>query len=97
MYCRFNSYSTFITNIFNKLSTEQYTPLKNDGVFPTSQHVQDFSFGEISKIIRSLDVNKAHGDDDISVTMIKICDNSLVTVITVIHWLRSLAHCYGHY
>ena len=38
----------------------------------------DFSFEEISKIIRSPDVNKAHGHDDISIRMIKICDNSLV-------------------
>ena len=27
---------------------------------------------------RWLDVNKAHGHDDISIRMIKICDNSLV-------------------
>ena len=59
---------------------------ENDSVLPTSQHVLtqsrlhsiDFSCEEISKIIRSLDVNKAHGQDDISIRMIKTCDNSLV-------------------
>ena len=29
-------------------------------------------------MIRSPDVNKAHGHDDVSIRMIKICDNSLV-------------------
>ena len=59
---------------------------ENDSVLPTSQHVLtqsrlhsiDFSCEEITKIMRSLDGNKAHGQDDISIRMIKICDNSLV-------------------
>ena len=68
-------------NIFNKFFAEQCTPLKNNSILPTSQHVLtqsrlhsiDFSFEEISKIIRSLD----HGHDDISIRMIKICDTDL--------------------
>ena len=32
----------------------------------------------ILKTIRSLDVNKAHGSDDISVRMMKICDEAIV-------------------
>ena len=35
----------------------------------------DFNEGEILKIITALNVNKAHDHDDISITMIKICDN----------------------
>ena len=78
-------------NIFNKFFAEQCTPLKSDSVPPTSQHVLtqsklhpiNFSFEEISKIIRSLDVNKAHGHDDIS-RMIKICDDSLVRPLSLL-------------
>ena len=29
------------------------------------------------KILRSLDINKAHGHDDISVRMVKICDDTI--------------------
>ena len=63
-----------------------------DSVLPTSQHVLtqsrlhsiDFSFEQILKIIRSLDVKKAHGHDDISIRMIKNCDNSLVRPLSVL-------------
>ena len=34
----------------------------------------DFNEGEILKIIRALNINKAHGHDGISIRMIKICD-----------------------
>ena len=73
-------------NILNNLFLGQCTSLKNDSAFPTSQrflslsrlHPLDFSLDEILKIIRSLDVNKPHGHDDISIRMIKMRDKSLV-------------------
>ena len=37
----------------------------------------DFSNNDILKIIRSLDPNKAHGHDKISIAMVKICDDSI--------------------
>ena len=37
----------------------------------------DFSNNNILKIIRSLDPNKARGHDMISITMVKICDDSI--------------------
>ena len=54
--------------------------MKNNSVLPTSQHVLtqsrlqsiDFSFGEISNMISSLDVNKAHVHDDCSADRNKI-------------------------
>ena len=66
-------------NLFNKFFAKQCTLLKNDSVIPTSQrflarsrlHPFKFSLDEIPKIIRSPDVNKAHGHDDISVAMTK--------------------------
>ena len=36
-----------------------------------------FSDEEILKIIRSLDPNKAHGHDNISIWMIKLCDKEI--------------------
>ena len=36
------------------------------------------------KIIRALNVNKAHGFDDISIRMIKICDKSLLYPLILI-------------
>ena len=41
-------------------------------------HVINFSLDKILKIIRSFDVNKAHGHDDILIQMIKIFEKSLV-------------------
>ena len=38
----------------------------------------DFNEEEILKIIRGLIIHKAHGHDNISIRMIKICDKSLL-------------------
>ena len=75
-------------NIFNKffpnnvllsvLSTSQHV------LTPSRLHLIDFSFEEISKIIRSLDVNKSHGHDDNSIRMIKICHNLLVRPLSLL-------------
>ena len=40
---------------------------------------------KILKIIRSLDCNKAHGWDDMSVSMVKICDSSIVRPLCLIY------------
>ena len=77
--------------IFHKLFAEQSTPLKNDSVLPTIQHVPtqprlhsiNSSFEEIPTIIRLLNVNKGHGNTDISIRMIMICDNSLVRPLSL--------------
>ena len=73
-------------NIFNNFFAEQCTPLKNSSVLPQNQmfltqsrvNCIDFNGGEILKIVRALNIHKAHGHDDISIRMIKICDKSLV-------------------
>ena len=44
----------------------------------------DFNEGEILKIIRVLNINKAHGHDDISIRMIKICDESLLKPLSIL-------------
>ena len=44
----------------------------------------DFSNDEILKLIRSLNVLKAHGHDGTSIRMIKICDKYLVKPLIVL-------------
>ena len=39
----------------------------------------------ILKIIRALHVSKAHGCDDISICMIKICDQSIIKPLPIIY------------
>ena len=73
-------------NIFNKFFPDQCTPLKNGSVLPKNQIfltqsricTLDFNEEELMKIIRNLKVHKAHGHDDISIRMIKICDKSIL-------------------
>ena len=73
-------------NIFNKFFADQCTPLKNDSALPTSQMfltpsrlcTLNFNEEEIIKIIRNLNVHKAHGHDDISIRIIKICEKSIL-------------------
>ena len=40
---------------------------------------------KVLKIIRSLDCNKAHGLDDMSVSVVKICDSSIVRPLCLIY------------
>ena len=46
-------------------------------------HLKGDNKGEILKIIRALNMNKAHGHDDISIRMIKICDESLLKPLLI--------------
>ena len=73
-------------NIFNKFFADQCQPLNNAIDLPTNQIFLtqsrlgslDFNEGERLQIIRALNINKAHGHDDISVRMIKVCDRLLL-------------------
>ena len=44
----------------------------------------DFEYQDILKIIRALDINKAHGYDNISIGMIKICDSIIAKPLSII-------------
>ena len=44
----------------------------------------DFNEGKILKIIRARNIKKAHGHDDISIRMIKICDESLLKPLLIL-------------
>ena len=79
-------------NIFNKFFAEQCITLKNDSKLPSNQTFLtqsrwsslDFNKEEILKIIRALNIHKAHGHDDISIRMIKICDKSLLKPLIIL-------------
>ena len=83
------------TNYFNDFFVSQCRPLNNNSEIPETQsYVTNtklssgiFESKDISNIIRSLDVNKAHGHDNISIRMLKICEllwNHLQSVLTVV-------------
>ena len=45
----------------------------------------NFTNDDIFKIIRSFNINKAHGHDDISVAIIKICDKAILEPLSIIY------------
>ena len=89
--------SAFVTDfeekskIFNSFFAKQCTLLSNNSVLPseftymTEERIQSITFSEsdVIKIIRTLNVNKAHGHDNISVRMIKLCINTVALPLTL--------------
>ena len=79
-------------NIFNTFFAEQCTPLNNSSLLPVNQmfltqsrlNFINFNEDEILKVIRALNIHKAHGHDDISIRMIKICDKSLLKPLIIL-------------
>ena len=77
---------------FNKFFASRCTPLKNDSVLPTLlEHESEARFSKITftddqilKILRALDINKAHGHDEISIRMLKLCDKSIITPLSIL-------------
>ena len=89
-------------NFFNKFFTEQCTPLKNSSVLPINQIILTqsrlnsiyFNEEEVLKIIRALNIHKAHSHDDISIRMIKICDKSLLKPLILLFRNSTKSSCY---
>ena len=79
-------------NHFNSFFVSHCTPLNNNSKVPGSQtYITDsklsslqFEDKDIIKIIRSLDINKAHGHDDISIRMLKICYLTIIKPLSII-------------
>ena len=73
-------------NHFNTFFTSQCTPVTNDSALHnTPNSVSNVSLPSIQfedqdilKIIYSLNYNKSHGYDDISIRLLKICNYSIV-------------------
>ena len=89
----------FVTNFQNKAEilndyfVRQCSLNMNDSLLPRSYITRCNNFLEtteidadkILKIIRSLDCNKTHGWDDMSVSTVKICDSSIVRPLCLIY------------
>ena len=68
-------------NLFNDFSCKQCTPVANDSTLPTLLETPNETLSsieiigsDIGKIIKALKVNKAHGQDEISIRMLKLCE-----------------------
>ena len=89
-------------NIFNTFFAEQCTPLNNSSVLPVNQmfltqsrlNFINLNEDEILKVIRALNIHKAHGHDDISIRMIKICDKSLLKPLIILFGNSIESSCY---
>ena len=81
--------SSLIIYLFYRLTMY---PLVNDSKLPeeitfnftASFNLINFDSSDILKSIRSLNVIKVHGDDDILVTIITMCDESLIKPVALI-------------
>ena len=78
-------------NIFNNFFVSTCTPIDNTSCLPsfsyrTGSRIKSFRVTEndILAIIKTLDPNKAHGCDNISIKMIKICSQSLTLPLKII-------------
>ena len=78
-------------NISNNFLIKQCTSLGNGSILPENQvyltnsrmNLVLFFDNLITKVIRNVNVNKVYGHEDISITMIKMCDESLVRPLSI--------------
>ena len=88
----------FVTNfqnkadIFNDLFVKQCSEMDNGSKLPLFRakcmealETVNINSAKVLQIIRSLDCNKAHGWDDISIAMLKICDYAVVPPLCLIY------------
>ena len=70
-------------NLFNQFFHKQCTPVANDSTLPTLLETPNEALSSleiianIGKIIKALKLNKAHGHNEISIRMLKLCDQPL--------------------
>ena len=75
----------------------QCTPISNNSVLPSrksfkiNKKLYKLNEDDMLKVIRNLNVNKARGHDDISVTILKTCDSVLNIQWFSIQWLWSFS------
>ena len=89
-------------DILNNFFAEQCTPLHNHSklspnlMLLTQSRLDslDLNEDEILKIIRALNIHKAHGHDDISIRMLKICHKSLLKPLILLFENSIKSSCY---
>ena len=77
-------------NYFNEFFRLLYSLVVNSSVLPDKSYLIAsylesirISGSDIMKTIRSLDLNKTHGHDGISIRMLKICDEPLKILLRI--------------
>ena len=78
--------------MFNDYFSKQCTTIDNNSAIPantsfvTEERLSTFEIypGDIIKIIRSLDPNKAHGHDEITIRIIKMCASSIAKPVAIL-------------
>ena len=79
-------------NLCNDFFASQRTPISNSSILPSRKSFKtnkrlfalNIKKDDILKIIRKLNVNKAHGHDDIPIIMLKICDSVITEPLGII-------------
>ena len=79
-------------NVFNIFLALQCMAIVNDSILPstiiyrTENRLSTISFKDedVLKIIKSLNINKAHGHDDISIRLLQICGAEVVKPLSLI-------------
>ena len=79
-------------NLFKEYFSKQCTAIDNNSSIPENKSFEteesfstfEICSGDIVKIIRSLDLNKAHEHNKISIRMIKICASSISKPLTIL-------------
>ena len=78
-------------NLFNEFFCKQCTPVANDSTLPTLLETPNETLSsleiiasDIGKIIKALKVNKAHGHDEISIRMFKLCESVITEPLYLI-------------
>ena len=80
------------SDLFNDYFSQQCTTIDNSSSnpsnisFETEESLSTFEIvsGDVVKIIRLLDPNKAHGHDEISIRMIKICSSLISKPLAIL-------------
>ena len=78
--------------LFNSFFAEQCSLISNSSKLPSKLKYLTqsrlswviFSKDDIIKLIQNLDPNKAHGHDQISIRMLKLCSNSICKPLKII-------------
>ena len=89
-------------NLFNDFCREQCRPITNDSSLPNKPTIEtvtrlsdiNIDTDTIIKLIRSLDPNKAHGCDGISVRMFKLCATSISKPLHILFNNSVISECF---
>ena len=89
-------------NLFNDYFSKQCTTISNNNAisantsFVTKERLSIFQIcsDDIVEIIRLLDPNKAHGHDEISIRMIKICASSILKPLAILFQTYLESECF---